>query len=267
MDSDRDRRVDTGYYLERRFQDPYDRERKVQPFYLKSIHDFYASYGKYLDPTSSKLLEFGGGPCIYPLISAGPHVSDVTFADYDAVNLDAVQAWRDGSSGAHDWGPYFKYVLQELEKEKEDIPSQSQSRQLDLKKKINQFKQVDIRSDDLFYGKRVVGEKFDIVSSNFCLDAVAETVEEYGVFLKRLKGLVRSGGFLIGLVSLEESYWMTAKNEKKPHLFLTEQEVIQKYEEAGFEVKSHVVIRVEEAAQFKLNDCKALMFIVTVLRD
>lgn len=189
--------MDTKYYLERRFQDPYDKERGVQPFYLKSIYDFYSSYGKFLNPTSCKLLEFGGGPCIYPLISATPHVSEIAFADYDQINLEAVQAWRSDSKSAHNWNPYFEYVMKELEGEQADVKSRSLSRQKELKEKMTNYLLVDIRSDKVFCDENAAENMYDIVSTNFCLDAVAETQEEYIQFVSRSKNVLIVAVFLL----------------------------------------------------------------------
>ena len=97
-----DKKVDVKYYLEGRFNDPSDKEREVQPFYMKSIHDFYKNFSESWDYSSCTLLEFGGGPCLYTLISAGPLVSKIVFVDYDQTGLDAVMAWKNNSEDSHD---------------------------------------------------------------------------------------------------------------------------------------------------------------------
>ena len=256
-----DKTVDVKYYLERRFRDPEDKERGVQPFYLKSISDFYKTFGKYWNSSSCRLLEFGGGPCIYPLISAAPYVSEITFADYDQSGLDAVKAWKNNSEDAHDWSSYFEYVISQLEGEKEEVKAKSSSRQEELKKKMANFLLADIRTDQVFENNIVTG-KYDIVSTNFCLDAVAETLEEYKKNVKRIKQYVKKGGFLAGLVSLEETYYQRSYyDDHKPHLYLTEEDTIITFQEMGFKVEHSVVFTIDESARFKINDCKALQFI------
>ena len=87
-----------------------DKERGVQPFYLKVIHDFYSDYHHNWKPETARLLEFGGGPCIYPLISAAPHVSEIVFAEYAEEGRKEVELWKNNDPAAHDWTPYFRYV-------------------------------------------------------------------------------------------------------------------------------------------------------------
>ena len=256
-----DKTVDVKYYLERRFRDPEDKERGVQPFYLKSISDFYKNFGGYWNSSSCRLLEFGGGPCIYPLISAAPYVSEITFADIDQGSLDAVQAWKNNSEDAHDWSSYFEYVISQLEEEKEELKDKYSSRQEELKKKLANFLVADIRTDQVFENDMLAG-KYDIVSTNFCFDSVAETFEEYKAFVKRIKHYVKKGGFLAGLVSLEETYWQTSYGEHKSHLYLTKEDVIATFQEMGFRVESSKIFTIDESARFKINDCKALLFIV-----
>ena len=251
-----DKKVDVKYYLERRFNDPYDKEREVQPFYMKSIHDFYKNFSE-----SWTLLEFGGGPWLYTLISAGPLVSKIVFVDYDQTGPDDVMAWKNNSEDSHDWSPYFEYVISELEGVRSGMKEMSVMRQKELKRKITQFVRSDIRAKHIFDHK-FDGEKFDIISSNFCLDAVTETRGEFQYFVKRISQYVKPGGFLVGLVSLEETFWYTSHMKVKPHLLLTEEDVTEAFKMAGFAVKFSVVTQVRESARFKLNDCKALMFIV-----
>lgn len=94
--------------VKRRFSDPYDRERGVQPFYLRSLHSFYSQYSTQWNSETARLLEYGGGPVIYSLISATKTVSEITFVDYLQGSLDSLEEWIRGTPGARDWKPYIK---------------------------------------------------------------------------------------------------------------------------------------------------------------
>ena len=224
---------------------------------MKSIHDFYKNFSESWDHSSCTLLEFGGGPCLYTLISPGPLVSKIVFVDYNQTGLDAVMAWKNNSEDSQDWSPYFKCVISELEGVRSGMKEMSVLRQKELKRKMTQF----VRGEYIFDHK-FDGEKFDIISSNFCLDAVAETRGEYQYFVKRISLYVKPGGFLVCLVSLEETFWYTSHMKVEAHLLLTEEDVTEAFKMAEFVVKFSVVTQVRESARFKLNDCKALMFIV-----
>ena len=256
--------MDVSYYLQRRFTDPTDKERGAQPFYLKSIHDFYQNFGRFLNRDTARLLEYGGGPVIYPLISASPFFNEITFCDYQRSSLDAVIAWKNDQEGHHDWTPYFNYVITELERCKV-IEETVLSRQNGVKKKLEQFSIGDLRANDVVVDKfqeKLIG-KFDVVSSHFCCDAVAKTIEEYQSFVQKLSKYVMPGGFIISLVSLEESYWYTSySDERTACLYLTESDVKKAYEMAGFSIVHSVVHNLPESARNILNDCKANMFVV-----
>jgi SAM-dependent methyltransferase len=254
----RDPTVETGYYLKRRFSDPTDKERGIQPFYLKSIHNFYQKFSGSWSAGSAKLLEYGGGPCIYSLISAAPHFSEVTFSDYQQSNIDAVMAWRSGSEDHHDWTPYFKYVISELEEN--DSDDAVVQRQEDLRKKCRHFLRGDLHAKNILSSEDY-SNNFDVVSSNFCCEPVANDISEYQTNVENLGKLVKPGGYFIGLVSLEESYWHTSySDERFFHLYLTEEDVKKAYGDAGLDVIYKDVELLPESAQNILNDCKAIMF-------
>ncbi len=254
--------MDVKYYLSKRFTDPTDKERGAQPFFLKSIHDFYQTHGKSLN--SGKLLEFGGGPVLYPLISASPFISEITFADYMQSSIDAITAWKDESKGSHDWSPYFQFVLSELEGCEVGKEELALLRQKDLRKKLSELYLCDLRAEELVTSLPPdnLHKKFDIISTHFCCDAVAKTIEEYQDFVKSLNKYLRPGGFIISLVSLEESYWHKYGDERNFHLFLRKEDVKLAYEMAGFSIVQSIVHTFPESSQHILNDSKAVIFIV-----
>lgn len=247
---------DTAYYLERRFSDPYDSERGVQPFYLKSIHDFYSHYHTQWDTASSKMLEYGGGPVIYSLISPCRYVGEIMFVDNRQSSIDAIIGWKTNGPGAHNWRPYIEYVTKELEDfTSEEIVLQ---RENELQNKLKYFSTGDLREEHIVDMQH---DQFDIVSSMFCLEVAAKTREEYQSFLKKLATLVKTGGFLVSLISLEESFWLTKKNIHSFHLFLTREDTEEDFRAAGLSIVHTALHKIPEEAQNILNDCKALYFI------
>ena len=71
--------------------------------------DFFHHTYTTMRPTK-KLLEVGGGPTIYQLISASSKVESITFSDFNVTNLTEVRNWADGKPTAFDWSSYVKYV-------------------------------------------------------------------------------------------------------------------------------------------------------------
>lgn len=259
MDMDRTK-LDVKYYLESRLSDPTIRERGVTAFYMKSFHDFYKNNGEVLDHSSTRVMEFGGGPCVISLISAAPSVSEITFADYSQSCLDAVIAWKNDCAGSFDWTYHFEHVISKLEGEQIRVKEMAVLRQLDLKSKLTQFIRCNIQTENIFDHK-LDGVTFDIVSTNFCLDIVAASLQEYQLFVKRTCLYVKPGGFMISMVGLEQTYWYaTSEDIKTPHVFLTEGDVKEAFTLAGLTVVYTAVHPITVPAQF--SDCKYSMFIV-----
>ena len=249
-------------YLQRRFVAPngiIDEERGVQPFYLQCYHHFYQTFHSSWDPTKARLLELGGGPVIYPLISAAPYFADITFADFSKPNLEQVELWVNKDAEAHDWTPYFNHIVGSLEGK----VGESQSRVTSLRSKIKTIVTCDILKEDpngiLDIGDRF--EWFDVISFNFCCEVVCKTIESYQETLLRLCKLVRPQGYLTSLISLEESWYINGE-EKMFNLGLTFENVTSSFKQAGFSVEFSDVFPIPNEAQNILNDCKAIAFVV-----
>ena len=258
---------DVGYYLEKLYRDPTDKERGLQPFRLRCIYEFYKKFCTGL--SSVRLLEYGGGPVIYPLISACPYVDEITFSDFQQASLDAVSMWKNGSEGSHDWFPYFKYVVSEIEGN--DNKEAVLQRQMELRKKLKYFTIGDILAENILASDTVspapegMPKQFDIVSCNLCLEVPAKTIYDYKRNVNTLSKLVKPGGYVISLVTLENSYYCFSNGgkEKSFLLYIQENDVREAYEEAGFViVHSEVFVLEEKAQHIGIDGSKSNMFIV-----
>ena len=246
-------------YLKRRFMDPTDKERGVQPFYLESFHKFYS--GKFpaeWDASAARLLEFGGGPTIYPLISAAPHVAEVVFSDYAQSGLDEVSQWQRKDPLAHDWSPYFNYVVRTLEGNQD--PDAASKREAELRSKFKEILLCDVRSSDVFGTAPIATDSFDVISCNFCLEVASNNVGEYAENIKNICRYLKPGGFIASLVSVEES-WYVVDSKREFHLCITQQQIHSAYEEAGLKIRDSAHFNIPAASQNIFNDCKGIHFI------
>ena len=74
-------------------------------------------------------------------LSAVPYAEEIIFAEYSEKNRQAVESWRQKSPDSHDWSPYFKFVVQNLEgKERHEVLI----REDELRKKITHILPCDI---------------------------------------------------------------------------------------------------------------------------
>lgn len=251
--------------LSARFGDPRDKERGVQPFCLETIHDFYKNYHSKWDSSSARLLEFGDGPVIYLLPSASPHFSEITFADNLQSSLDTVQGWKDSAPGAHNWMEYVRYVTCDLEFKRDcnghcgdgkECDDYVFAREAEIRSKLKMCK-FDIRS--LSATEELCSSKFDVVSTNF-LEIVTSNVEDFRGYVKNLSSLVKPGGFLIGLSSLQGTYCM--KEGTRHSILYLEREVVEDaFKSAGLEIVHTACFSIPETGQNVVDDCKALIFL------
>lgn len=74
--------------------------------------------------------------------------------------------------------------------------------------------QENILSDVYYF------QKVDVILSSLCLEAVAQTLQDYKKMIKKLKILLKKGGFIYLFGVLQESFYKV-KEQKLPCLKLT----------------------------------------------
>ena len=82
----------------KRFVDPTSDPMNIHVKFLEAFHYFYQKYtgdGEKM----ARLLEFGGGPTLYSLITASKHVETISFADYAESNRNEITSWMDKMDG------------------------------------------------------------------------------------------------------------------------------------------------------------------------
>lgn len=80
----------------------------MHPFFMECYHAFFQKYKSTWNAETARLLEYAGGPVVYYLGSAAPHVKEVVFSDYLEANREAVKQWKENHPSAFDWSPYFR---------------------------------------------------------------------------------------------------------------------------------------------------------------
>ncbi len=170
-------------YLDYRFNAVNDRHAQI----LRHLHEFYLTI-----PAGVTVLDIGSGPIISYVISAATRASKIVLAEYTEKNREELQFWIDGSPSGHDWGPYFKYVVQNLEGKG---PEAALERARQLRQLIKAVIPCDVNKDPPVEG-RFTG-LYDIVTSSLCLEAACSSAEEYIAAVGRLWKLLKKGGKLV----------------------------------------------------------------------
>ena len=153
-------------YLDDHYVGDWDSE---DTFLIEFLHEAYQS----LRPRQT-MLEVGGGPTIYQLISARNRVESIVFSDYLKENLQEVKNWKNRSPNAFDWDSYFEEIAK-LEGSAGNISIDQMKEE--LRKKLVSFAHCDVFKE--FPLPFRVVKTFDIVSTHFCVDAVSRSELEF----------------------------------------------------------------------------------------
>lgn len=197
----------------------------------------YVDYGR-------RILEFGGGPTIISLIAAAPKASDITFCDYVAENRAVVRRWLDGDEADFDWTPYIVRALQ-LEGINQPTPQQIQTRASLIRQKV-----TGVLTCDIYATPPVETDgPFDVIITNYCLDAVTADKAEWHDHIRNLRGLLAPGGTFM-MSSLREAQFSYFGETRFPNVFLQEQDVREALEIAGFAPETiHVTVAAADHPQ------------------
>ena len=148
-----------------------------------------AQHGKKL-----KILEVGGGPTLYQLLSAGRVASEICFTDLLAANVSAVRQAADPATtlAGFDWTPYSSFV-QQLE-----AGTTVESPLARLQQVMRRFSVLDV-GDTSSAGKAFPGEMFDVVSACFVFEASCPVVAPHfwSEHLRNTATRLAPGGHLV----------------------------------------------------------------------
>ena len=166
---------------------------------LQCHHQFCEQFYKEWDKSTAHLLDLGGGPCIHFLISYVPNLAEIYHSDYVEACRGEVVLWKNNDPAAYDWFLYFKYVVNTLQGQagKEAVVEHMEMAQSKLKGVFS----CDVKSNNLLPDN--VEKKFDIILSTWCIENMANFVEEYGNILKRVKLLFNPNGFFVTIANLK----------------------------------------------------------------
>lgn len=156
-------------------------------FILKFYHQFFGGCEKNL-----KMLDLGGGPCIYQDISASGNAEEIIFSEYLESNCNEVRDWLDGALSAFDWSVYFSIVAKWEKKKMEDLEAR-------VRERIKAVIHCDLMKDLVLEDEKYNGY-FDLAISAFCVEGVTADKKEFNKFFPRIRKLMKDGGQFIGTV-------------------------------------------------------------------
>ena len=161
---------------------------------LKHLHNFYTShFQKGADLT---VLNFGCGPIVAFEGSVAPYARELVLAEYTDQNRAVAKLWVDKDPTRPDFNAQYKYVVEELEG---NGPEEVEKRQ-DAVRRIATLCSCDIFQDPPI--QKGYEGPYDVVYTASCLEMACSNIEDYGMAVSKLCGLVKPGGWLVMHVSM-----------------------------------------------------------------
>lgn len=197
-------------------------------FRQELLNKFFQRYRSKWDRESAKLLDFGAGATILNYIGAAPHVAEIFHAAHAESELLEIELWKNNDDAAHDWSPFIKYVVREIEGLDAENVWQERAEMIRSKMKIVA---CNIHDD---YPISFTKEKslFSIVCTSYVLEAACQTYDAFKAGIKKLVQLLRLGGYIVILLVEEETFYST-ENEKWAVLPVSMEQLKEAVEEAG----------------------------------
>lgn len=177
-------------------------------------------------PDNNLLLEIGGGPTIYQLISATPKVKEIFFTDFSQKNLDTVKKWIKEKNSF--WDKFIKYSLGEKSVSIKNILE----RKNQIAGKIKNLVLLDAGKMD-----NSLKNKFDIVQSNFCLESSTDDISEYKRMLKNIFYYLKPKGMFL-MTALEGAVAYKVGKKYFPAIYLDKELVTEYLTQAGFKIET-----------------------------
>lgn len=183
-------------------------------------------------PPGGSMLDFGGGPTIYPLISAVGRVEEFHFSDYLEGNLDEVRRWVAGDPSAFDWSEFIKRAI-ELETGTPCSEADVGRRSEQMRALVTRVMRCDASRAAPLDGP---DRQYDVVVTNFCAESATSDREEWRAFVTKIASLLQPGGTLI-MSALKGASRYAVGPRWFPSVDISEEELLELLEDTGFTEK------------------------------
>lgn len=191
--------------------------------------EFYSKCYKGIS-SDAVLLEFSGGPALYPLIKAATIFKEIHFSDFVKANLAEVENWLKGGPDAFYWGDYIARALHYENPNSEVTKMQIETRMRLMRLKISRIFECNALSD-LPIGNTDI--KYDVIDINFVLEAIAQTDKEWKQLFGKILKYLKPTGRVVMTVVTGGTYYHIGEN-KLPTLNLSENKLSNFFDELGF---------------------------------
>ncbi|XP_073459220.1 nicotinamide N-methyltransferase-like isoform X2 [Aquarana catesbeiana] len=225
--------------------------REWVDFALQNFHEVFTSGCIKGD----LLIDFGGGPTIYQLLSACEVFKNIISSDFVENNRAEVEKWLRKDPDAFDWTPIVKMVC-ELEGNSDSESCKKKEEK--LRRTVTKVLTCDALKKNPF--EPVKMPQADCIISCLCLETPCKDVETFTNALRNLKALIKPGGHIVIQSVLNCSYYYVGK-KRFFCLAITKEELEKAYRDAGYEIVKLKAIPLTEKLSLDLTDENGYYFI------
>ncbi len=175
------------------------------------------------------VLEFGSGPTVVGMLCAAPFATVLDVCDYVPANRSYVDRWLAGESVGFDWTPYVERTLS-YERGASPTPDAVAERKALVRSLVRHVLPCDIYEAPPV----ATGRRYDVIISNYCLDAVTADKEEWHRHIKNLSALLKPNGTLM-LSSLLGAEYSEFGETRFPNVLLGQDDVRSGLEASSFD--------------------------------
>uniref|UniRef100_A0A8C5PZQ1 Nicotinamide N-methyltransferase n=1 Tax=Leptobrachium leishanense TaxID=445787 RepID=A0A8C5PZQ1_9ANUR len=212
------------------------------PFVLKNLHELFSS-GAVKGDT---LTDIGSGSSIYHLVSACRSFKNITTSDLLEQNLIQQKKWLNKEPDMLDWSEIVQIVC-DLEGNGEKVEEKEDK----LRRAVRDVLKCDVLKKNPF--EPLVLPPADCVLCCLCLESACKDVASYRDTVKNLKNLVKPGGHIIVLGTINNTYFSVNEN-KLPTAVLKEQDIKKAFTDGGYEILRMEAERREDLSLISIAD-------------
>lgn len=164
-------------------------------FLLRFYHDFYASI-----PHQKSLVEIGGGPTIFQLLSAARKVDEIIFSEYAQSCRDEINVFLQDDPKGWNWDTYIQFEI-DLEKKNETVESM---------KKLLRSKIKNVIPCDVFKSNPLEPSTyplFDILTMGGVVECISKTEDELMLGFQNSFSLLKNDGYFVGFFAKNFTKW------------------------------------------------------------
>jgi hypothetical protein len=176
----------------------------------------------------SRLLDFGGGPTVYTLITAATRAKEIDFCDYLESNLAEVQKWLRREPSAYNWTHFIKTTL--VLEGRDYSPESVTWREDEVRARVKQIMRCDANRR---HPLEQIAAQYDVLVTNFCAESATHNCQQWNRFVRNIASLIKPQGRLI-MSALKGAVSYAVGQEVFPAVHIMEEDLIEVLCEAGF---------------------------------